>query len=108
MFHDTFGYYIQGVTRSTAVLPQGWTDRLVPYETPNTNGVVAWYLEIHNLWISKAIAWRSKDLAFCVALVEDNLVDTVTVARRLDRVGDLQPRQRSRVSELISSLSGSD
>ncbi|MCQ3805005.1 MAG: hypothetical protein KTV45_13050 [Acidimicrobiia bacterium] len=108
MFHDMFGYYIQGVTRSTAVLPQGWKDRLIRYETPNTNGVVAWCLEVHDLWISKAIAWRSKDLAFCVALVEEDLVDTVTLARRLDKVRNLEPQQRSRVSELISSLSGSD
>ena len=29
MFHSTFGYYAQGITRSTAILPQGWQDRLI-------------------------------------------------------------------------------
>ena len=43
-FHGTFGYYAQGVSQTTAVLPHGWQDRLIRYETPNTNGVVAWCL----------------------------------------------------------------
>ena len=30
MFHATFGYYAQGVGESTAVLPEGWQDRLLP------------------------------------------------------------------------------
>lgn len=56
MFHATFGYYAQGVVESTAVLPEGWEGRLVRFVTPGTNGVVAWCLEVHDLWISKAIA----------------------------------------------------
>ncbi len=41
MFHATYGYYAQGVSDSTAVLPHGWQDRLVRFETPATNGVAA-------------------------------------------------------------------
>ena len=37
-FHDTFGYYAQGVDERTAVLPHGWQDRLVPVCGPNTGG----------------------------------------------------------------------
>ena len=29
MFHETFGYYAQGVSITTAVLPEGWRDRVV-------------------------------------------------------------------------------
>lgn len=29
VFHETFGYYAHGVDESTAVLPDGWKDRLV-------------------------------------------------------------------------------
>src|SRR5512138_2062153 len=29
-FHETFGYYAQGVQPGTAVLPPGWEERLVP------------------------------------------------------------------------------
>ena len=52
MFHQSFGYYAQGVSQSTAVLPVGWRERLVRYESPATNGVVAWCLEVHDLWLS--------------------------------------------------------
>jgi hypothetical protein len=62
MFHATFGYYAQGVSVSTAILPAGWRDRLVRFETPATGGIVAWCLEAHDLWISKAIANRAKDV----------------------------------------------
>jgi len=35
-FHESFGYYAQGVGVSTAVLPEGWRDRLVVVETAST------------------------------------------------------------------------
>jgi hypothetical protein len=38
MFHQTHGYYVQGVGRDTAVLPEGWENRLVAVSGPNTNG----------------------------------------------------------------------
>lgn len=41
MFHDTFGYYAQGVVESTARLPVGWEARLVAFETPAPRGVTA-------------------------------------------------------------------
>ena len=31
MFHQSFGYYGQGVGLSTAVLPSGWEKRVVPF-----------------------------------------------------------------------------
>jgi hypothetical protein len=97
MFHSTFGYYAQGVVESTAVLPAGWRERLVAFETPATNGVVARCLEIHDLWISKAIAGRPKDVDFCRALVERGLVDADELARRLDAVPSLDQRVRETV-----------
>ena len=30
-FHDAFGVYGQGVALETATLPDGWSDRLVPF-----------------------------------------------------------------------------
>ena len=107
MFHKTFGYYVQGVTRSTAVLPRGWEDRLIRYETPNTNGVVAWCLEIHDLWISKAVASRRKDIEFCTALLAEDLVNTDTLVGRLEGVDGLEPERNVHVAGLIERLSGS-
>lgn len=104
-FHETFGYYAQGVTQSTAVLPQGWQDRLVRYETPNTNGVVAWCLEVHDLWISKAVALRPKDIEFCTALANGGMVDARMLDRRLDEVHDIDEDRRAHVAGLIERLS---
>jgi hypothetical protein len=35
-FHETFGYWAQGVSVSTAVLPEGWRDRVIALATPST------------------------------------------------------------------------
>jgi len=38
-FHDTFGYYAQGVEEGTAILPEGWKRRLIEVHGPGTRGV---------------------------------------------------------------------
>lgn len=101
MFHRTFGYYAQGVVEETAVLPRGWRDRLVRFETPATNGVVAWCLEPHDLWISKAIAGRPKDRGFCTALLRADLVDADRLRERLERVDELREPVREKVEARI-------
>ena len=103
MFHQTFGYYAQGVVAGTAVLPKGWKDRLVRFESPRTNGIVALCLELHDLWISKAIANRHKDIEFCRALLEMGAVDPVTLRARLALVGDLPEAVREVVEAHIPS-----
>ena len=35
-FHETFGYYAQGVAEETAHLPTGWKERLVVLQNENT------------------------------------------------------------------------
>ena len=101
MFHATHGYYAQGTTELTAVLPDGWKDRLVAYESPATNGVRAHCLEIHDLWISKAVAGREKDGEFCRRLREFRRVDKEELGKRLAAVEGLDPALRQRVHEMI-------
>ena len=91
----------------TARLPDGWRDRLVRYETPNTNGVVAWCLELHDLWLSKAIAGRPKDDEFCRALLKERAVNPPTLLDRLERVPSLQDGTKAAVAAKISRWSGS-
>ncbi len=101
MFHATFGYYAQGVVETTAVLPAGWRERLVRFETPGTNGVTAWCLEPHDLWIAKAVAGRPKDLEFCSALVERAVVNGDQLRDRLALVPTLDARVRAAVAAKI-------
>lgn len=106
IFHETHGYYAQGVVQSTALLPRNWQDRLIRYETPGTNGVVAWCLEIHDLWISKALALRPKDIEFCSALVASGLVDAENLRRRLDEVDGIDKEKLEHAAGLLARLCG--
>jgi len=103
MFHATFGYYVQGVVEKTAVLPAGWRKRLVRFESPGTHGVTAWCLEPHDLWVSKAIAGRPKDVEFCRALLDRGLVRGARLRERLAQVQGLDPRVRAAAAERIST-----
>ncbi len=91
MFQDTFGYYAQGVTPETTSLPEGWRKRLVPFKTPATRGVKALCLEPHDLWLSKAVAGRQKDLEFCDALLQRQIVRKATLRKRLNKIVGIDP-----------------
>ena len=85
-FHQTFGYYAHGVDETTATLPSGWEERLVPVHNENTGGATGWCLEIHDLAISKLAAGRERDLDFLQVLVREGMVN-LNVLR--DRLGAL-------------------
>lgn len=106
MFHETFGYYAQGIDRTTAVLPEGWRDRLARFETPSTNGVVAWCLEPHDLWVSKMVAARPKDLEFCRAILARGIVDPERLRRRVDAVRGLDATVRDSVAKRLAAWRG--
>lgn len=72
-FHETFGYYAQGVGPETAILPAGWQSRLVPVHSEATRGATGWCLEVHDLILSKLVAWRDKDQRFCRAAARHGL-----------------------------------
>ncbi len=86
-FHETFGYYAQGVEEGTATLPRGWQDRLVPVKNANTRGATGWCLEVHDLVISKYAAGREKDYVFIEAAIRHGMIDVRTL---LDRLGETE------------------
>lgn len=81
-FHQQFGYYAQGVSVHTAVLPEGWQTRIVPWKSSSTGRANAMFLDKHDLVMSKLVALRDKDLAFAEALIEAGLVDVPTLRER--------------------------
>jgi uncharacterized nucleotidyltransferase DUF6036 len=85
-FHETFGYYAQGVGEETARLPRGWQDRLVVIQSENTRGVKGLCLEVHDLLVSKAIAGREKDFAFLHDAAKHGLADREILLHRLETV----------------------
>lgn len=103
LFQETFGYYAQGVSLDTAVLPDGWRDRVIRYESPATNGVVALCLEPHDLWVAKAIAGRAKDRAFCDAMRCRGLVASACLHERLASLRDVDEAIVHRAASWIAS-----
>jgi hypothetical protein len=55
-FHETFGYYAQGVSVRTATLPAGWRDRLVLVESSSTAPGRGYLLEPHDCVVAKRAA----------------------------------------------------
>lgn len=106
MFHATFGYYAQGVVPTTAVLPRGWRDRLVRFETPASNGVVAWCLEPHDLWLSKMVAGRPKDLEFARAVLTAGIVQPAELRSRLEELPDEAAHAAERIRDKIDAWQG--
>ena len=85
-FHEAFGYYAQGVSVSTAVLPEGWQGRVVAFATPGTAPGRGLCLDPHDCVVSKLVAGREKDLSFAAALVREGLIDLDVIADRIGTV----------------------
>jgi hypothetical protein len=99
-FHRTFGYYAHGVDETTAILPEGWRDRLVLVTGENTRFVRGWCLEVHDLAIAKYAAGREKDLDFTKALARHAMVVREVLEQRLAATS-LDPGIRSVISKRI-------
>jgi hypothetical protein len=81
-FHQTFGYYAHGVDETTATLPPGWQQRLVPMHNENTGGATGWCLEVHDLAASKLVAGREKDLEFVQVMLRERMLNPETLTER--------------------------
>lgn len=94
-FHQTFGYYAHGVDETTATLPSGWVERLVPVHNENTGGATGWCLEVHDLALSKLVAGREQDLDFVEVLVAERMVDVDVLRARVDTLVLPDPRLKA-------------
>jgi hypothetical protein len=101
-FQRTFGYYAHGVGESTAILPEGWRDRLVVVASDNTRLVRGWCLEAHDLAIAKYAAGREKDRDFTRALVQHGMVNREVLEQRLEAT-KLDPKIRALVESRIQA-----
>jgi hypothetical protein len=100
-FHENFGYYAQGVSVSTAVLPAGWRDRLVKVESSSTEPGRGYLLDPHDCVVSKLVAGREKDTRFAAELINYGLVDPLLLAERIETV-DVDPAVRQRLRSWIA------
>ena len=82
-FHETYGFYAQGVSLRTAVLPAGWRDRLVVLDNERTKPGRGLCLEPHDCVASKLVAGRAKDYEFAAALVKAGLIELDVLSKRV-------------------------
>ncbi len=104
-FEQLHGFSIDGVDLHTAVLPDGWRDRLVKVQNANTAApsgeprFTGWCLDKEDLCVAKLCALREKDRNFVAALLDSRLVDGHIIAARLytlpDKHTDAAQRARS-------------
>lgn len=87
-FHELHGIYAQGVSITTAVLPEGWPDRVVVLESSDTQPGRGLCLEPHDLVISKLVANRDKDRKFAAALLRAGLVSKVVLLERATQLNN--------------------
>jgi hypothetical protein len=82
-FHETFGYYGQGVSLTTPVLPAGWTERLIRLDSPDPAASIR-AIEVYDCVASKLVAFREKDREFTEALIRSQVIASATLAARLE------------------------
>jgi hypothetical protein len=102
-FHETHGYYAQGVDSTTAKLPAGWRGRLVRVQSEQTEGRVGYCLDVLDLFLSKCAANREKDRVFNRALLAHR---HITVEKALERLPDmpLDDNRKATIALLIQRL----
>ena len=103
LFHDTHGYYAHGVGETTATLPTGWEQRLVPVKNANTGDGTGWCLEVHDLALSKLAAGRDKDMRFVEKLIDERMVQPEELKARIKTM-PLMPDQQTTVQERLNRI----
>lgn len=103
-FHQTFGYYVDGVDIGAIALPAGWESRLVAVENANTNGVRGLCLEPCDLAVSKLVAGRDKDLEFIRALLREGIVTAQECKSRVASLPNIGALEVGRLQTVVDGL----
>lgn len=100
-FHQTFGFYVDGVEIAGIRLPRGWEERLVVVENANTNGIRGLCLDPGDLAASKLVAQRPKDVEFVRVLLREQIVSGASLKARLSTVPGLAAEQRRTLERIV-------
>jgi hypothetical protein len=108
-FEELHGFSIDGVDLATAVVPEGWRERLVMVQNANTAApsgeprFTGWCLDKEDLCVAKLIALREKDRNFVAALLDAGLVNPDLIAARLSTVSTRRPEATARALTWLAS-----
>lgn len=98
---------ISATTALAASAATSLTTTDAPRRANSRTCVVAWCLEAHDLWLSKAAAMRPKDIEFCEALLEHGIVRPTTLKGRLADLPGVADEVRERIDALIGEAPSS-
>ena len=79
-FHETFGYFADGVGPETAVMPSDWMSRASLHYVGEITAICP---DLHDLVVSKCVAGREKDADFVRELLKHGLVSAATLGERI-------------------------
>lgn len=103
-FHNTFGYYVHGLSIKAATLPEGWEKRTVQVsDEVATMGNIGHCLETHDLAASKLFANREKDKIFVSTLLIHNMIHRETLVQRI-RALPIEPEKIQPLSDWVSTI----
>jgi hypothetical protein len=105
-FHETFGFYVDGIDLRTITLPAAWERRVIIVENPNTNGCQGLCLDPGDLAASKLAAGRPKDFAYLKAMLRERVVTVEILERRLEAMSSLTREEQDELRGRVSILLG--
>ena len=82
-FHETHGYYADGVGPKTAIMPADWKTRAEARNVPGAPGVVLWVPDMNDVALAKLCAWRDKDIQWLKIAVKEGVIEPAVMASRL-------------------------
>mgnify|MGYP001816676888 CR=1 FL=1 len=84
-FHETHGFYVQGVLIEVARLPEAWEDRAIQVKNEDgTKSNIGHCLESHDLAAGKLAVYRDKDRDFIRILLLEGMIDVEILLHRVD------------------------
>lgn len=101
-FHETFGFYVHGMSIEAATLPPGWQSRAIRVEGRGQAPATGWCLEAHDLAASKLSAFRAKDREFARVLIVEEMISPTVLLERLGEL-PLPEGRRSQISEWVEA-----
>ena len=87
-FDETFGYYADGVSQDTAVMPADWMDRASLHYLGDATVVCP---DMHDLAVSKCVAQREKDARFIAVMLREGIISTQTLEQRIRQLDPSRP-----------------
>jgi len=103
-FHEMYSFYAQGVEVSTAILPDGWRERLIPFRRQAAEPARAFCLDPHDLVVAKLAAMREKDRRFAEALIKASLIDVQTLVQRVTMLSGASSKHRSAIEAWLATM----